>query len=300
MDINQTNLDALEKGYRVIFMAALQAAKPKWMSLAMRAASTGAEEFYQWLGAVPGMRKLLGEIVIRNLSNHKFSIPNDEFESTVAVPQASVERDTYGIYNPLMEAMGLAAAMHPDELVAALLINGFAQKCYTGKNFFDNDHEPVKGKAKFSNKGTKKLSATNYELARANIKSRLNTEGRSMNLGIDLVLVVSPTYEATARKIVIADKDPSGADNVNKGTARLEVWPQLATSEHAWFLLEAGNPIKALIFQEEKKTSFASLTSQTSDHVFKKKEFLYQGYGRYNAGYGLPELAFGSTGADPA
>jgi phage major head subunit gpT-like protein len=300
MQLNQANLSALYKGYRTIFLNALQGGKAMWPNFAMKTTSTSEEEFYHWLGAVPGMRKLLGEIQIRNLSSHRFSIVNDEFESTIAVKQSHIERDTYGVYNPLFQAMGVASAQHPDELVASLFINGFTNKCYTGKNFFDLNHEPKAGGTKFSNKGAKKLSAANYEAARANIKSRLNAEGRSMNLGQDLVLVVSPTYEATARQIVVADKAASGADNVNKGTARLEVWPQLATSEHAWFLIEAGHPIKPFIFQEEKPTSMESLTSMDSDHVFKKHEFLYQAYGRYNAGYGLPELAWGSTGADAA
>lgn len=301
MQINQANLAALFKGYRVQFLEAYQGAKPIWQQLAMRSPSTAAEEIYHWLGAVPGMRKLVDEIQIRNLAAHKYTIANDEFESTVAVKQADIERDTYGIYNPLFQAMGLAGAQHPDELVAALLANGFTTLCYTGKNFFDADHEPQAGGTKFSNKGTKKVSAANFETARANIKNRLNAKGRSMGLGVDLLLVVSPTYEATARKIVVAEKVDSGNTNVNQGTARLLVWPQLtAVAEHAWFLIETGYPVKAFIHQVERDAQLASLTSMDSDHVFKKHEYLYQAYGRYNAGYGLPELAWGSTGADAA
>lgn len=301
MQINQANLAALYKGYRTQFLEAYQGAKPIWPGLAMKTTSTAAEEIYHWLGAVPGMRKLIDEIQIRNLAAHKYTITNDEFESTIAVKQADIERDTYGIYNPLMQSLGLAAAQHPDELVAALLAEGFDNECYTGKNFFDTDHEPQKGKTKFSNVGTKKLSAANFQTARANIKGRLNAQGRAMNLGVDLLLIVSPKYEATARQIVVADRDPSGATNVNAGTARLLVWSQLAAlNEDAWFLIETGYPVKPFIFQEEKAATLESLTSPDSDHVFKKHEFLYQAYGRYNAGYGLPELAYGSDGSQAA
>jgi phage major head subunit gpT-like protein len=126
-----------------------------------------------------------------------------------------------------------------------------------------------------------------------------------MNLGQDLVLIVSPKNEALGRSILESDFVEGSAtakavSNVNKGTARLVVWPQLAANEDAWFLLECGLPVKPLIVQFEKETTLTALTSDTSDHVFKKHEFLYQAYGRYNAGYGLPELAYGSDGTQNA
>ncbi|HTJ78534.1 MAG TPA: Mu-like prophage major head subunit gpT family protein [Rariglobus sp.] len=314
MQINTATLAALFKGYRVQYMEAYQAGAPMWDRVAMRTPSTAATEIYHWLGAVPGMKKLLDEIQIRNLTAHSYSITNDEFEDTVAVKQADIERDTYGIYNPLFSALGLSAKQHPDELVSNLLVNGFDLKCYTGKNFFDSNHEPVKGGTKFSNVGTKKLSAANFAAARTNIKSRLNAKGRPMNLGLKLLLVVSPQNEDLAKQILQADfiqqtaKNVAGNENIGvaavsntlKGSADLLVWPQLAAAPDAWFLLEAGYPIKPLILQVEKEATLTSLTNPDSDHVFKKHEFLYQAYGRYNAGYGLPELAYGSDGSQAA
>lgn len=310
MQINQATLAALFKGYRVQFLTAYQGAAPLWMTYAMRTSSLAAQEIYHWLGAIPGMSKLVDEIQIKNLAAHNFAIANDEFEDTIAVKQADIERDTYGIYNPLFQSMGLAAAQHPDELLANLFINGFTQKCYTGKNFFDNNHQPQAGKTAFSNLFTKKLSSANFEAARASIKGRLNAAGRPMGLGKDLVLVVSPANESLGRQILQADFIQTTANaqggvasvtNVNKGTARLEIWPQLSTAPDKWFLLEAGYPVKPFIMQFEKEANAViSLTNPEADHVFKKHEFLYQCYGRYQAGYALPELACGSTGVDAA
>jgi phage major head subunit gpT-like protein len=301
MQINQTTLSALFKGYRTLFMDAYQGGAPSWQRYAMRTTSTAAEEIYHWLGAVPGMRKLVSEIQIRNLAAHNYTIKNDEFESTVGVKQAEIERDNYGVYNPLFSSMGLAAKQHPDELLAALFLGGFTNKCYTGGNFFSANQEPQKGKTKFSNITTKKLSQANFRAGRQNLKSRLNAEGRPMNLGIDLMLVVSPKNEDLGREILLADRNANGATNTDRGTAKLEVWPQLAAgNDEAWFVLEAGYPIKPFIVQVEKETALTSLTNPDSDHVFKQHEFLYQGYGRYNAGYGLPELAYGSDGSTAA
>ncbi len=301
MQINQTTLAGLFTGFKALYLEAFNGARVEHPRLAMRSPSTNAQEVYSWLGAIPGMKRLLGEIVIENLSAASYTITNDEFESTVAVRQAEIERDNTGMYSPLIRAMGQAAAVHPDELCAALLMNGFTATDYTGSAFFatGKKHEPG-SKATFSNKGTKKLSAGNFQTARAAIKGMLNSRGRPMGLGQSLLLVVSPTYEATARQILIADTSANGATNVDKGTADLLVWPQLASAEHNWFLLDVGYPVKPLIHQVEVEPAITAQTSPESDHVFKKHEFLYQAYGRYNAGYGLPQLAWGSTGADAA
>lgn len=313
MQINQANLAALFRGYRVQFMEAYQGATPFWDQIAMRTPSSSAQELYHWLGAVPGMKQLLGEVVISNLAANKYAITNNEWEDTIAVKQADIERDTYGIYNPLMQAMGIASKEHPDELTSNLLINGFTTTDYTGKNFFDTN-KVQDGDAKgtlLSNKGTLKLGPTSFAAARQAIKSVKNSKGRPMGLGRKLLLIVPPALEVQGRQILQADfiqqtaKNVAGSENigaaavtnVNKGTAELVVWPRLAGSDNAWFLLEVGMPVKPLIVQVEKETGLQSLTNPDSDHVFKRHEFLYQAYGRYNAGYGLPQLAWGSDGS---
>lgn len=316
MIITSTSLQNLNKGFRTLFLDALHGggATPRVDRYAMRTTSSTAEENYRWLSAMPGMRKLIGEVQIRNLTDHGFKVANEEFETTIGVKRADIERDQFGMYNMLFNAMGLATRTHPDELLFALLIAGFTTTCYTGKYFFDSDHEPVKGGTKFSNKGTKKLSAANFQDARANIKGRKNSEGRPMNLGNDLVLVVSPKNEALGREILQADTlqkivtNKAGTENVastavtnvNKGTATLDVCPLLSAAEESWFLLDLGYPIKPFINQVEVEPEFVSLDDPKSEHALLKKEWLHQAYRRGAVGLGLPELAYGSTGADAA
>jgi phage major head subunit gpT-like protein len=316
MIITSANLANLNRGFRTLFLDAYQGGgyTPRVDSYAMPTTSSSAEEFYGWLAAVPGLRELLGEITIRNIADLNYSVKNREFESTIGVKRKDVERDNFGMYNMLFTAMGVAAKEHPDELLFAAMIAGFTTTCYTGKNFFDTNHEPIKGKTKFSNLGTKKLSATNFTTARTNIKSRRNTEGRPMNLGRELVLVVSPDNEDLGKQILQADfiqqtaKNVAGAENIGvaavsntlKGSARLDVCPLLSSNPDMWFLLELGYPIKPFINQIEVATEFVSLTDPKQEHVLLFKEWLHQAYRRGNVGYALPELAYGSTGADAA
>lgn len=300
MEITTQSLTSVRKGLTKIFDEAYQGITDQWWrQLALVTPSTGAEEEYHWLGAVPGLRELTGEITIHNLLRHGYTIRNKEWESTVAIKRRDLERDRLGVYTPLVRAMAEAAASQPGELVAELLVNGFTEKDYTGTAFFA-DNKKAHAKAKpFSNKGTKKLSQTNYRTARANLTGRLNAEGRAMRLGKDLRLIVSPKWEGTAREITEAEKIGNNT-NIDRGTARVMVLPELLAldAEDMWFLLEAGSSMKPLIVQIEKEPESAMCTDPDDSHVIKTQEFIYQVYARHAAGYGLPEMAYGSTGAD--
>ena len=220
--------------------------------------------------------------------------------------QFRIETDTYGIYTPTFASMGMAARQHPDQLNAALLVGGFTNKCYTGSYFFGANQVSAPGSQyPFTNTGTELLTPASYATRRANLAGRLNAQGRAMGLGLDLRLVVPPALESTARAVIIADTvlqsnaqgGAAAVSNIQANTAKIQVFPQLAAySNTAWFLLEVGYPIKPLVFQTNKDVTLLSLTNPESDHVFKRHEFLYQAYARYNSGYMLPELAEGSTG----
>jgi phage major head subunit gpT-like protein len=61
-----------------------------------------------------------------------------------------------------------------------------------------------------------------------------------------------------------------------------------------WYLASLGM-MKPLIVQMRKKVVFVSKASLTDDNVFFKKEFYFGADGRYNVGYGLPQMMFASN-----
>ena len=302
MIINAASLTAANKGFRKLYSGGLASVgRQRIGEYAMRTTSTKKDETYGWLGALPGMRKLVGEVAIRNMVDHGFPVENEEFEVTVGVKRADLERDALGIYNGFFTAMGQSAGRHPDKLLAAAMTGGFTTLCYTGKNFFDLNHEPQKGKTKFSNKGTKKLSAANFRTGRESILSRKDAEGEPINDNPDLVLVVSPKWEATAREILLAERNANGSTNIDKGNARLDVWNRLAgATEDNWFLFDLGAIVKPFVHQVEIETEYKHLDDPNSERVMLKQEYLHQAYGRYTVAALVPELAYGSTGADAA
>jgi phage major head subunit gpT-like protein len=305
MQINKTNLRNLYTAYKTQFFAGYQAAPDDVVAqLAMRTSSTAAEEVHNWLGAFPGMKEFLGEIKIENIGAHNYTIPNKEWYDAIGVKQADIERDEaggVGLYGPRFQIMGDVARQHEGEKVADFLVNGFTRKCYTGKNFYDTDHEPIKGGTKFTNVGVKKLSQANFRTARTNIKQRRNAAGRALKLGRDLVLLVGAKQEDGAREFLEAERLANGASNIDKGAARLVVWPEIdVINEYFWALFDAKAFFKPVIVQDEKAIQLLAQDDPEDDCVFTNHEFRYQAYKRQGFGYGLPESIWASDGTQAA
>lgn len=143
MIVNQANLANLFVGFKAAFNTGFRGIQPMWLKVATLVPSSTAEEHYAWLGQWPKLREWLGDRHVKGLAAFDYTIRNKDYEATIAVKRPQIEDDTYGIFRPLFEEMGFAAAQHPDELVWALVAAGFATLGYDGQNFFDTDH-PVK------------------------------------------------------------------------------------------------------------------------------------------------------------
>ena len=316
MELTQANMNGLFRSFRIVFDDALQAAKPRWQEIATETPSGSAENVFDWLDAIGGMEELVGEVDIEQLKLTDFSIKNKEWHKTLGVREAAILQDQYNAYKPAFQSLGDVAAYHPDELLAQLMVGGFAAKAldYTGTPFFSaNKPLDADGKVKFTNKGTKKLSLDNYVSAKTGLKSRVNSKGRPMGLGRSLKLIVSAANESLGLQILKADYvaqiatntqnalAAAAVTNVQKGTAELMVWPQLdVVNPDAWFLIETGYVLKPWTVQFNLKPRLNAVRNPDDSYVVLNHKFLFQAYGIYNAGYLFPQLAFGSDGSAPA
>ena len=293
MIVNPQTLRGIYVGFNTLFNKAFQAESPLYQQIATTTPSTTDAETYAWLGDIPGMREWIGEREIQNLTASDYTIKNKDFELTVGVDRNAIEDDKIGLYNPSVQMLGQSAAMHPDELIFALLASGFTEKCYDGEAFFSDKHKV--GKKTVSNMTHAKLSLEEYIKARAAMMSLTNAKNRALNLIPD-ILVVPPALEATARDILVADFI-NGTKNTMQGTAKPFVVPQLAGHDTSWYLLCTSRPIKPLIWQQRKAAKFVSKTAETDDNVFMSKKFIYGVDSRGNAGFGVWQMAYGSDGS---
>lgn len=297
MIINSATIREAFQSFNTVFNKAFEETETHYLQVAMEVPSGTRDETYAWLGAVPSMREWIGEREIKNLSAYGYTIRNKDFELTVSVPRNDVEDDCIGVYKPMFQDLAYSARKHPDKLVFGLFPRAFTELCFDGKPFISDDHTPGfeghKVKAQ-SNKGTYKLTPASYGAARTQMMCLVNDQGEVMNIVPDL-LVVAPQKEAIARTIVMADEIHQEV-NIYKGTAELLVVPELAANPEQWFLLCTKRPVKPFIFQSRRRPQLVAKDKAADDNVFFDKEFIYGVDARGNAGYGLWQLAFGSTG----
>lgn len=304
MILSPARIAAATDGFRAVFLTAYAGATPDWLPIAMEIESSSETETYEYITGIPGMKKLVGEAQLQDISSSGFSLRNEEWESTVPVKRAVIERDSLGLVRPAMSELGTVARNHPRTLIAALLSSGFTAVDHTGLPFFAankpfDKEDKSKGAPKFTNAGAAALSAASYVSARMGLRKMTDSKGNNLGLGQKLILVVPPALEETANKLRTAEfisvAGGSTETNTLRNTFEVLVLNEL-TSDTAWFLLEGGREIKPLLVQFEVRPEFVAADDPRSEHVVLRKVFYYQAYGRWNAGYALPQMAFGSTG----
>lgn len=295
MQVNQQALSGLYTGFNTIFNKTLSAYTPTWPQIAFKVTSTSGEENYKWLGDFPMLREWIGNRQIKSLAAYDYLLKNKDFEGTVSIPRNAIEDDRIGLYAPMVQGLAEAAAAHPNDLVFALLANGFTNTCFDGKPFFSTNHTMGAKKKAGSNKGVAVLTPDAYAAARTAMMSLINDADQPLKITPDL-LVVPPALEAMGRKILLSDQI-EGTTNVYKDTAKLMVAPELAAAPTAWYLLCTTKAIKPLLFQQRTEPQFVSLDKPTDSSVFARKEYVYGVDYRGNAGYAFWQLAYGSTGA---
>ncbi len=143
MILNLAGLASLFKSFNAAFQKAFAAAETQWAQIATKIPSSTESNLYAFLGHFPKMREWVGDRQLKNMKASNYTLENKQFESSVAVPKPKIEDDTYGVFAPMIEFMGDAAARHPDELVFAALAAGASALCYDGQYFFDTDHPIV-------------------------------------------------------------------------------------------------------------------------------------------------------------
>jgi phage major head subunit gpT-like protein len=301
MLVTRGNVAAIFKGYSVTFWEAFAASAPPLAEgLAMFLNSTGLSEDHNWLTATPGIRELVDEAVINDMAAQNYNVVNKEYEETLGLKEIEVKTDKYGILAPRLRMLGANGRAYPDELLARLIVKGFDGSApdYMGGQFFDANKKAHPDAQAFTNVTTGRLTATRYEAGRANLLARTNEKGRPLNLGMDLRLIVSPTYDGPARRILEAERAENGATNVMRGTAKLVTWPWLNAVglEHAWFLADFGNPMKPFIHQELIPWTNFTVDNPQDNYVLRFHKFLYQIYSARAMAFGFPEVIYASDG----
>ncbi|MGC8863845.1 MAG: Mu-like prophage major head subunit gpT family protein [Armatimonadota bacterium] len=287
----------LEDGLKTVFFEALESAAGDYERIATIVSSESDEEVYPWLGAVPTVREFTDERMPLGLLEHSYTIRNKTWESSIAVERAAIEDDRYGQIRLRIQSLAREVKRHMDELVFTLLQDGFTSQCYDGQYFFDTDHSSGESGTQ-SNKGTSQLDASALQAAITAMMKFKDDRGKVLGVVPD-VLVVPPDLQWTAMELLESTYWPEEgsstarlSSNVLKGKLDLIVSPYL-TDPNDWFVLSTKGVVKPVLMQMRTPVEFAALESD-SETGFMRDQYIYGVRARYNAGYGLWQMAYGS------
>jgi phage major head subunit gpT-like protein len=264
-----------------------------WPQIATEVPSSLDTERYAWLGSVPKMREFKDERVPAGLLEHDYSIRNRTWEASISVDRTALEDDQYGQIKLRVQNLAEETRRHQQELVIGQLMGGFTQACYDGQTFFSADHQEGDSPVQ-SNLGSDDLSVGSLQAAITMMMKFKDDKGKPMGIIPD-TLVVPPDLKWLAMEILHSHGRPdtaNRADNVLHNALELIVDPYL-TDTNDWYVFCTKRFVKPIIFQNRVPVEFASLEGYT-DTGFMRDQFIYGVRARYNVGYGIWQLAYGS------
>jgi phage major head subunit gpT-like protein len=251
-----------------------------------------------FIGQMPSVRKWIGNRVINNLVKKGLTVAPDPFELTIGVKVSELETDRLGLIRPRIQDMTSEMAKHPERLFIDLLAKGFENLCWDGQYFFDTDHPvEVNGTVQsVSNMSTAEFSAEALAAALSEMSSLVRDgDGEPLEIGATDLVVPPQLYDAALRA-VNADII-EGTTNVRKGVVKVHVAKRLAKYPTRWFLLDCSREIRGIVVQVAKTPVFVAMDAPEDEARFMQSECRYGVDAKYGAGYGLWQLAWGSTGA---
>lgn len=284
------------------FEKALTRNVPDWhTTIASIVSSGGKSTKYPMMGMLTGLREWKGERVFEQFSSYAYSLENKTYEKSVGINVDDLEDLQIDHYPAIAAAIAEQVQNWPKKLIFSALIAGGSSLCWDGQFFFDTDH-PVD--LYNSSLGTYSNSFTSTALTAANLQSVVASmstiafkDGEVSSFGEsgNLVLVVPPQLEDTARQIVSAELVTNGGTNTMKGVANVLKINRLGNtaaggSATTWYVGDVGQAMKPLIFQQRLAPTITSLMGATDPNVFYKNQYEWGVKARGAAGYGMPFL----------
>lgn len=271
-----------------------------YASMWLRVDSKTLIESYHIPEAVGTLAVWDGEAVRDVPIRFEMSLANVEYEKSFSVPLAVIEDDQLGIYKAIFEGLTINAKSFMDLLIVDVLKRGFTTaKSYDNVPLFSDNH-PIAGGAVQSNLVSGALSAETFAAGIAKLNKMTDYKGvplRLLRQGGKRKLIVGPDNLATAVSIVDMSVATSGAGNPNYKAAEV-VLEESFTGDYAdyWMIAHEGVALPPFIAQFRRDAELNVYDDPNCENMTKRKEVVYEAYGRFAACAAFYQAIVGSTG----
>jgi phage major head subunit gpT-like protein len=271
-------------------MMAQREISPGLLMSALKVSSSGYDEKFGWIGAMPGVQEWIGEINAKEFEYYDYTIKNRDFATAVPIFENDFADDRVGALATIPEMLVRRILSHPEKLLIDLITKGTTLKAYDGVAFFSD----ASGNRKFDNL----LAGTGTSLAQleADLNTSLATmakfsddQGEALNIKGSMI-VCPVSLENKFRRLVQSETDPTAVaqGTYNPYNGRIEVIGDArldSADSNDWYLFATNEIVKPFIYQLRQS---ASPMMEKTPHT---KRWIYSANYRGNAGYGLPHLA---------
>jgi phage major head subunit gpT-like protein len=303
MILTQTNLDALRVNLSDIFQTAFSTFDRQLEDLVVEIPSKGKGNTYGFIAQQLKLRKWIGPRMAQSLQEHAFFLGNDNFEGTVEITLDEIEEDSLGMYTSVsMPQLGVAAALHPEDLLVELINSpSIARaKTFDGKALFANDHPDFSGvgSGTFDNLRSGALAENTLKEAIGLGPTILGEDGKPFGVRYTH-LVVPRQLEWTGKELLaneslirVFGSNTAAATTQNqlKGALKLVV-SDLITDADDWYLFDCSKPLKPFIRQIVRKPVIVALDQLRDPNVFFNRKVVYGVDYKGNVAPSLPHLA---------
>jgi len=307
MEANDANMQGLFRAYNAAFTKAQLEASGRvgerdvtFEELAYAIKSNARLDQHAWMMQLPGMREWIGDRLVNEMEFDAINVVNKDFESTVTVKINDIEDDQYGLYTPMIRAMGAAAAKLWMELcIQALVKNG---NWADGKPFFAANRKLSTGQTSVITNGTKAaFSESAVKDAIVKMRTFMLSANRPAQVS-PLYILVGPALEDAAAALFEREFTTDGTgtvSNTSKGRLKVRVSDLLAGEhENKWFVLGEKNGLKAVSVQQRKLPALVAKDKPGDNNVFWQNKAVYGTHARGESFLTLPVLAYAGGLAD--
>lgn len=295
MSLDTASKVARLRGLTAKWDNAVRSASPVYPEFCTVVPSSGADEQYAILGSLPGMREWLGDRQFEELRSGDYTLKNREWENSLKIQKNHIDDDRLGLYDMVLQQLGVEAAHHPDELLFEVMVAGTAQACFDGQYFFDTDHvwgDSGTQSNDLTFNATDHTSVTEAEFRQAYHQMRAAMLGFKRDNGkpwhrptlrpiTDFTLIVPTGLEEVATKALQKALVDAGETNIVLDRPRIVTGTYL-TSQVRIYLLRTGQPLKPFVFQARRPLQ--RQMKGLDDREFKDVKLMTDA--RYNVGYG--------------
>ena len=262
--------------------------------------STGPQESYAWLGALPQFKEWVGDLDVGDLNEYQYILRNKHYADAVGIDEDEIADDQLGMITPRIAGFSTRAQEYKARLLHDLLLNGTTYKAFDGVAFFS---AVVAGTRPNNNILTGTLSAGTPTIAqveadldamRVAMSQFVSDSGEIIGITMDTI-VCHPKMARYVRQVAMSASDPGLTNGVTynpfSGWIKRVIEDPGLSDVNDLYGFATGHFVKPFIWQDREGLA----TDLVQDKL--KRKLIFMADFRGAAGLSMPVLAIKSVSA---